>query len=73
MIWYDTYEYFTAIGLTPGGSSTVRIYTQTTQNTENGIYLTIKKLKNADGAKHCYEDEYVILVPVPLSELRRKI
>jgi hypothetical protein len=26
---YDIYTYLTAIGLTPGGSSTVHIYTQT--------------------------------------------
>jgi hypothetical protein len=38
------YIYLTAIGLTPGGSSTVHIYTQTvTQNTENGTYITIKR------------------------------
>jgi hypothetical protein len=42
MIRYDIY--LTAIGLTPGGSSTVHIYIQTTQNTENGTYITIKKL-----------------------------
>jgi hypothetical protein len=32
----------TAIGLSPGGSRTVHIYTQ---NTENGTYITIKKKK----------------------------
>jgi hypothetical protein len=31
--------------LTLGGSSTVHIYTQTVHNTENGTYITIKKLK----------------------------
>ena len=31
-IWYDTI-YLTAIGLTPGGSSTVHIYTQTIHRT----------------------------------------
>jgi hypothetical protein len=36
--------YLTAIGLTPGGSRTVHIWTQTTQNTENGPYITINKL-----------------------------
>jgi hypothetical protein len=35
-------RYITAIWLTPGGSSTVHIYTQT-QNIENGIYVTINK------------------------------
>jgi hypothetical protein len=40
--------YFIAIGLTPGGSSTVRIYINSTQNstmiqnTQNGIYITIR-------------------------------
>ena len=29
MIWYDMIYLLTAIGLTPGGSSTVHIYTQT--------------------------------------------
>jgi hypothetical protein len=47
-VWYDKiydmkwcmilYIYLTAIGLTPGGSSTVHIYTNKTQNTENGTY-----------------------------------
>jgi hypothetical protein len=33
-IWYDIYSYLsTAIGLTPGGSSTVHIYTQTVHRT----------------------------------------
>jgi hypothetical protein len=52
---YIHYLFLTAIGLTPGGSSTVHIYTQTvqqysthlntnsTQNTENGTYITIKR------------------------------
>jgi hypothetical protein len=51
MIWYDMiydmiwYISLTAIGLTPGGSSTVHIYTQTihrtnteTEHTEQNIY-----------------------------------
>ena len=33
MIWYDMIYLLTAIGLTPGGSSTVHIYTQTVQRT----------------------------------------
>jgi len=41
MIWYDIYDiygmihdiYLTAIGFTPGGSSTVHIYTQTIHRT----------------------------------------
>jgi hypothetical protein len=33
MIWYDVIYLFTAIGLTPGGSSTVYIYTQTIHRT----------------------------------------
>ena len=36
MIWYDTIRYdiySTAIGLTPGGSGTVHIYTQTIHRT----------------------------------------
>jgi hypothetical protein len=35
--------YFTAIGFTPGGSST-RLHTDDTQDTENGTYITIIKL-----------------------------
>jgi hypothetical protein len=42
--------YLTAIGLTPGGSSKVHIYTQTTQNTENGTYITINKFKTNLGS-----------------------
>jgi len=35
MIWHDIYDmvYLTAIGLPPGGSSTVHMYTQTTHRT----------------------------------------
>jgi hypothetical protein len=33
MIWYDMIYLLTAIGLTPGGSSTVHIYTQTIHRT----------------------------------------
>jgi len=32
-VWYDTIYLLTAIGLTPGGSSTVHIYTQTVHRT----------------------------------------
>jgi hypothetical protein len=42
-----------AVGLTPDGSSTVHIYTQTVhrttlmkQNTQNGTYITIRMLKH---------------------------
>ena len=35
MIWYDMI-YVTAIGLTPGGSSTVHIYTLTIHEQHNG-------------------------------------
>jgi len=39
MIWYDMI-YLTAIGLTPGGSSTVHIYTQTIHRmTQNKQYI----------------------------------
>jgi len=40
--WYDIYILLTAIGLTPGGSSTVHIYTQTVNRTAqwNGIHRT---------------------------------
>jgi len=42
MIWYDMIYLLTAIGLTPGGSSTVHIYTQTIHRTTqwNRIYRT---------------------------------
>ena len=52
MIWYvviyDMIYLLTAIMLTPGGSSTVRIYTDSTQNntmkrnTQNETYITIR-------------------------------
>jgi len=32
-MWYDMIYLLTAVGLTPGGSSTVHIYTQTTHKT----------------------------------------
>jgi hypothetical protein len=35
--------YLTEIGFTPGGSSTY-LHTNMTQDTENGTYITIKKL-----------------------------
>ena len=39
MIWYDMIHLLTAVGLKPGGSSTVHIYTQTIHRTaqQNGI------------------------------------
>jgi hypothetical protein len=45
------YIYLTAIGLTPGGSSTADIYTNNTRNTENGTYITIKKLNTHNNKK----------------------
>jgi hypothetical protein len=46
------YIYITAIGLTPGGSSTAHIYTQ---YTEKGTYITINKLNihNNKNFKKC--------------------
>jgi pyruvate/2-oxoacid:ferredoxin oxidoreductase beta subunit len=37
--------YITAIWLTPGGSSTVHIHTQTVHRNKNGTYITIKRKK----------------------------
>jgi hypothetical protein len=50
--YYYYYYYLTAIGLTPGGSSTVHIYTRTnsTQNTEDGAHITIKKKRKLGSA-----------------------
>jgi hypothetical protein len=40
MIWYDMIYLFTAVGLSPGGSSTVHIYTQTVHRTiQNKQYI----------------------------------
>ena len=33
LVWYDMIYFLTAIGFTPGGSSTVHIYTQTIHRT----------------------------------------
>jgi hypothetical protein len=47
MMWYDMMIYLTAIGLKPGGSSTVHIYTQTTHRTTQStqtIYRTTQSL-----------------------------
>jgi hypothetical protein len=41
--------YLTAIGLTPGGSGTVHIYTKYTEY-RDGTYITIKKLNNLGSA-----------------------
>jgi hypothetical protein len=35
-------QYLAAIGLTPGGSGTVHIYTNSTQNAESGTYIKLK-------------------------------
>jgi hypothetical protein len=35
------YIYITAIGLSPGGSSTAHIYTKSTQDTDTGKYIII--------------------------------
>ena len=46
MMWYDVIYLLTAIGLPPGGSSTVHIYTQTIhrtiQNNNRTTQITIK-------------------------------
>jgi hypothetical protein len=39
---YYYYYYLTAIGLTPGGSS-INLYTNSTQNAEDGTYITITR------------------------------
>jgi hypothetical protein len=44
-IWYDMIYFLTAIGLPPGGSSTVHIYTQT-------IHRTTQNKKYIDQHKH---------------------
>jgi hypothetical protein len=76
------YLFLTAIGLTPGGSSTVHIYTQTvhriqqysthlhtnsTQNTENGTYVTIKKIIGKCGLCPVFAS-YTMAFPLQLSE-----
>ena len=38
MIYYDTIYLLTAVGLTPGGSSTVHMYTQTIHRTTQLTY-----------------------------------
>ena len=54
MIWYDMIYLLTAIGLTPGGSSTVHIYTQTihrtTQSTQHIEQHSSLIRKSADRA-----------------------
>jgi hypothetical protein len=50
MICYDIY--LTAIGLTPSGSSTAHIYTQTIHtNTQKGTYITNTKLNMQNNKK----------------------
>ena len=39
MIWYDMIHLLTAIGLTPGGSSTVHIYTHKHYTNENQKFI----------------------------------
>jgi len=55
MIWYDMIHLLTAIGLPPGGNSTVHFYTQaihrTTQSTQK-IHRTIQ-LTNWEGCEPC--------------------
>jgi hypothetical protein len=41
---YNNYYYLTAIGLTPGGSST-HLHTNSTQNTEDGTRITNARKK----------------------------
>jgi hypothetical protein len=48
------YIFFTAVGLTPGGSSTLHIYTQTVQLHTNSTHNTeIGKLGSAGRAPSC--------------------
>jgi len=43
MVWYDMIYLLTAIGLTPGGSSTVHIYTQTIHRTTRSTQTYIEQ------------------------------
>jgi hypothetical protein len=54
-IWYDIYDMtylLTAIGLTPGGSSTVHIYTQTIHRTTQSTQ-TIHRTKQFTNKEEC--------------------
>jgi hypothetical protein len=42
-MYYDKIYLLTAIGLTPGGSSAVHIYTQTIHRTQNKQYVELHK------------------------------
>jgi hypothetical protein len=56
MIWYDIWYdmiYLTAIGLTPGGSSTSHIYTQTVQFTHKQYSL---HTNNTYNQQQCWKD-----------------
>jgi hypothetical protein len=46
--------YLTAIGLTPGGSSTAHNYTQTIHRIQKGTYITIKMLNIYNNKKLKY-------------------
>jgi hypothetical protein len=55
--WYDVIYLLTAIGLTPSGSSTIHIYTQTVhrttqkQNTQNSTYIHSFSILSDDRSK----------------------
>jgi hypothetical protein len=46
MIWYDMIYLLTAVGLTPGGSSTVHIYTKQYTEQHNGTEYTEQNIHN---------------------------
>ena len=52
MIWRDMLYLLTAIVLTPGGSSTVHIYTKTIHRTTNEAELTEENTHNIKIHKH---------------------
>jgi hypothetical protein len=59
MIRYDMIYLLTAIGLTPGGSSTVHIYTQTVhRTTQNKHYIEQHKNVGSVRAMRCLGELY---------------
>jgi hypothetical protein len=67
------YSYLlTEIRLTPGGSSTVHIYTKTVQISENGTHTTIKRIKWEWRAVPCLWELYPGICLTPQEKTRNK-
>jgi len=69
VIWYDMIYLSTAVGLTPGGSSTVHIYTQTVHRTTQ---ITTEQLATTNCEECGPRPVFASFTPAFALQLRKK-